>query len=285
MKFLPITSTKTLSYCRNLNVDDQTAIFVASYPKSGTTWMQWIALNLLSNNPSLITLDSSFHISKFSPFYEIDPHWEDDGQFSSLFSENHESLGSKLFNTHLPFKNMPLGRRAKYIYVVRNGKDVCTSFFYHLTNQTDNGGLECNFPEFLTNWCDGEIYYGNWLEHVKEWVLASQEQSNNILIVRYEDLKSNLIDSLLKIAKHIQSTKTEEEIMELAPKFSFSFMKEHMNCFQPISVSWKPGFDFIRKGEVGDHVNLFGPEENTIYSDMFRSKFPDGVPPSMEYFI
>lgn len=39
MPLLPISSSKTISMCRNLELRDSD-IFICSYPKSGTTWMQ-----------------------------------------------------------------------------------------------------------------------------------------------------------------------------------------------------------------------------------------------------
>lgn len=39
MPLLPISSTATIEMCRNLELRDSD-IFICSYPKSGTTWMQ-----------------------------------------------------------------------------------------------------------------------------------------------------------------------------------------------------------------------------------------------------
>jgi hypothetical protein len=102
IKYLPITSPQTLQLCSSRNVHDSAMpnIFIASYPKSGTTWMQAIVYALLSNGN-----DDFEHISNFSPFYEIDPHWEvaDDGtgSFAAKFAPFHAEIGHHVFNTHL----------------------------------------------------------------------------------------------------------------------------------------------------------------------------------------
>ena len=44
--------------------------------------------------------------------------------------------------------------------------------------------------------------------------------------------------------------RSEEELAALAPTLSFAFMREHKERFEPISVAWKPGFRFLRKGQV-----------------------------------
>jgi hypothetical protein len=38
IKYLPITSGQTLINCKALDVTNISTVFVASYPKSGTTW-------------------------------------------------------------------------------------------------------------------------------------------------------------------------------------------------------------------------------------------------------
>lgn len=102
IKYLPITSQQTLNFCAQRNVDDCDLpnIFIASYPKSGTTWMQAIVYSLLSNGNEVFQ-----HISNFSPFYEIDPHWEmtadGTGVVASKFSRFHQEIKHQVFNTHL----------------------------------------------------------------------------------------------------------------------------------------------------------------------------------------
>jgi hypothetical protein len=103
INYLPITSSQTLRFCSARNVDDCELcnVFIASYPKSGTTWMQAIVYALLSNGN-----DDFEHISNFSPFYEIDPHWEpaadgDTGIFARKFDHFHSQIGHNVFNTHL----------------------------------------------------------------------------------------------------------------------------------------------------------------------------------------
>ena len=60
---LPITSTATVSACAALPLKAGD-IFVASFPKSGTTWMQHIVHTLATNGDS--PLD---HISDACPFF------------------------------------------------------------------------------------------------------------------------------------------------------------------------------------------------------------------------
>lgn len=62
--------------------------------------MQAIVYALLSNGN-----EDFQHISNYSPFYEIDPHWEvgEDGiwRFATKFDPFHAEIEHHVFNTHL----------------------------------------------------------------------------------------------------------------------------------------------------------------------------------------
>ena len=52
---LPITSPETLKACASL-ATRSSDVFVASYPKSGTTWMQHIVHTLVTNDDSPLSV-------------------------------------------------------------------------------------------------------------------------------------------------------------------------------------------------------------------------------------
>jgi hypothetical protein len=55
-------------------------------------------------------------------------------------------------------------------------------------------------------------------------------------------------------------------------------MKANKNKYQPISVQWKDGFEFIRKGVVGDSASVFSCEQTALFDNMLREEFPEGFP-------
>ena len=68
---LSLTSKEILANCKNLtdSKDGYKTLFIASYPKSGTTWLQVIIYNLLTNGNQEFN-----HISEYSPFFEIEKY-------------------------------------------------------------------------------------------------------------------------------------------------------------------------------------------------------------------
>lgn len=241
--------------------------------------MQAIVYALLSRGN-----DHFQHISNYSPFFEIDPHWElssdgKDGRFASKFDCYHAEIRCRVFNTHLRWALLPKGPQAKYIYIYRNGKDVVTSFYHHLSNQDDSGGYSGTFDQFFDDWTQNKIIFGSWINHLKEFMEAAKDPLNNILVMRYEDMKTNLGDSVLRIADFLKCPLEKEFInTHISPKVTFECMKENQEKYQPISVKWKNNFEFIRKGLVGDSSSIFSPEQHKIFDEMIKNEFPNGPP-------
>ena len=273
-RVLPSTSNETLRKCVNLVECSTSTLFIASYPKSGTTWMQAIVFHLLSKGE--IPLE---HISLFSPFYEINETWNVvNDEIVSKYSENHKLLGWRVFNTHLLPSMLPQFTSARYIYVYRNGKDVAVSFYHHITNQVGNGGVENDdLRQFLADWSTGRLPFGSWICHLRNW-LEAIEKSSNILLIRYEDMVTDLGNSILKIATFLDQNVPADRLNELAHLLSFQAMKAKKELYQPISVQWKDGFNFLRKGIIGDSCSHFAEEEEMMIDSMLLREFPDGIP-------
>lgn len=174
------------------------------------------------------------HISTFSPFYEIDPHWDESTGLPKK-TKGETILGRRVFNTHLRWSQMPRSQtsKAKYIYVIRDGKDVVTSFFHHLSNQANAGGFDGTFEEFFDMWLEGTLPYGKYIDHIKSWLLRAGNGKDNVLVVYYDKLKSDLNFELVRINGFLglpplmvdPSKKDDSMWLKMLEVVSFSFMK------------------------------------------------------------
>jgi sulfotransferase len=273
---LPFSSQETIRKCLHLEASPSLkTLFIASYPKSGTTWMQAIIFHLLSAGQ--IPLQ---HISLFSPFYELNATWnEHDDRICTKYSDNHELLRWRVFNTHLLPIMLPKGDSVQYIYVYRNGRDVAISFFHHLSNQVSDGVAVDDVKQFLTDWSKGTLPFGSWIQHLRCWMTKIDDLViSNILLVRYEDLKNDLLSSIARISKFLNHSVTDTRLEELTALLSFECMKGSKSLYEPVSVQWKEGFEFLRKGAVGDSKEYFGADEELLISSMLSREFPDGIP-------
>ncbi|XP_019854574.1 PREDICTED: sulfotransferase 1C4-like [Amphimedon queenslandica] len=116
-------------------------VFLVTHIKSGTTWLQQIA-TLLKISGEKIGLDhESRHILEACPWLEV------------IGKEAATAVSSpRVFKTHLPYHMIPGGDPAtsvaKFIYVIRNPKDVAVSLYYHarlLKSNDFDGDWDCFF--------------------------------------------------------------------------------------------------------------------------------------------
>ena len=242
MPVLPITSEATLRACRAMAVSRQRDVFVCSYPKSGTTWTQNIAVRLLwdlahrgksdnsdddddgDGNGPQAPLPGDWHLSESAPFYEVDQYWkpgEDPGSgpMVRLPAETPILAGTadgdeeeyRVFNTHLLPHQLPAG--AKCVYVVRDPLDVMVSFYHHLSNQAvEDGGYTGSFEDFFEAFLDGTIVYGKWQDHVEAW-LGNRDPDDDyddddddddaFLLLHYDEMKRDLFGETKRLARFL----------------------------------------------------------------------------------
>lgn len=229
--------------------------FVVSFPKAGTTWTQQIGYLIFHQGVPPST-PQEFHDN--SPFIDM---------FGCGALKERIKLG--FIKTHLPYNLVPKSPQAKYLYVCRNPKDTCVSFFYHtsrfLCYDFEGGTLEDFFEVFM----NGETDDGDYFNHVLSWY--EHRNDPNVLFIHYEDMKAEPKKYVLTIAEFmskdhhqllLQNDRMLDDIIEYS---GIHFMKETAkdvfeNLFE--NASRKSAVPFIRKGIVGDWKEYFSEEMN-----------------------
>lgn len=238
-------------------------VFVVTYPRSGTTWMQMILYQL--------TTDGSMdlpHIAEYCPWFER----------SLRARRAFETRPSpRLFKSHLPYGKIPKGP-CKYIYVARDGKDVAVSY-YHL-NRTYNS-YEGSFAPFFNWFLEGKSPFGCWFEHVAGW--WAHRHDPNVLFLTYEELKRDLEGSIRRIAAFIGQDVPPDRMPLIVERSSFDFMKQHENKFDPAMESlWEQGVklkSFLRHGRAGEGAVCLTEEQKTRFEKAFAKQLDDlGIP-------
>ena len=163
----------------------------------------------------------------------------------------------------MPYELMPCGvpssTPCKYIYVSRNPKDVAVSFFFHYQRIHELPGAEIDWSLFLCNFHHGNVWFGDFFDHVLSW--WAHRHDSKVLFLTFEDMKKDLPSAVARIARFIGVDISDEIISKIAEKTSFSAMKSNDTA----NYSWSQTSgkaDFMRKGEVGDWVNYFTPEQS-----------------------
>jgi Sulfotransferase domain len=232
-------------------------IFIVTYPRSGTTWMQMILYQL--------TTDGSMdfpHIAEYCPWFER----------SQRSTRGFETCPSpRIFKSHLPYQKIPKGA-GKYIYVARDGGDVAVSYF-HLYRMYQ--GYEGTFAEFFEQFLRGEVQFGSWFRHVRGW--WEHRHDPNVLFLTYEELTRDLEGCIRKISDFCGLDTRADTLPGIVERSSFSFMKKHEAQFDPaIEMLWEQGTrlnSFLRNGRVGDGAIHLSCEQLERLEEAFRNGF------------
>jgi len=215
-------------------------IFIVTYPKSGTTWLQMIAYQLTTDG----AMDFA-HIDEVSPFLEITmmPRRR---KISDLRAT------PRVVKSHMPYQEIPKGP-GRYIYGTRNGLDVAVSYHHHVRKYVPGWG-QFSVGEFFSRFMTGRVPYGSWFEHVAGWL--RNEDRLNVLVVTYEELSADLEAGVKRIADFCGITIDPAAMPRILERCSFAFMREHDARFAlptggppPAPAGPEPGF--IRRGQVG----------------------------------
>ena len=245
----PVADQEHIEKLRNFKLypDD---VWVASYPKSGTTWTQQI-VRLIRNNGE----EDSRTISEAVPWLE---------GLKQYPEVNMDELPRpRAFKVHFPYDLLPCGpphtTPCKYIYVMRNPKDLAVScYFYYKT--LFNKTLEWN--GFWKDFLAGNVIYGNYFDHVLSW--WSHRDEENILFLKYEDMKKDLRRAVSQITSFIDADLSDGVLDKIVRLTTFDNMKDDKSA----NFSWCPlhykegGTEFLRKGSVGDWRNYFSVNQS-----------------------
>lgn len=269
--YYPNTLQGVLNFQKGFNPQD-TDIIIASFPKSGTTWLKALTFALLERSKNRSSDDPHPLLSNnphgLIPFFETNLYLK-----SSKPDLTKLSSSPRLFSTHMPlhtlqvpFKESP----CKIVYVCRNVKDVLVSQWYfrcaYLHKEVDKSILESLFESL----CRGVGYFGPFWEHVLSYWRGSLEDSKHVIFMRYEDMKAEPVAEVKRLAEFLGFPFTEEEehngcidkILELCSLRNLSGLEINKTGKNCNNVHYSK---FFRKGEVGDFKNHLTLEmENKI---------------------
>uniref|UniRef100_A0A131XUZ0 Putative sulfotransferase n=1 Tax=Ixodes ricinus TaxID=34613 RepID=A0A131XUZ0_IXORI len=243
-------------------------VFIDTFPKCGTNWTKRIVQLLFGENSAR---DSDYGLS--TSFFEM------------VGKDVIEALPQpRIITTHLEYQLLPKHPGAKYIYVVRNPKDCCVSYFHHTKKTKVYHFEDGTFDEYLQLFVDGETSFGDYFSHLLSWY--PNIHVANVIFLTYENMKKDPEAAVLKIAKFLE-VKDPELMDPLSDKFkkvmelsSVDSMKEYLvNNYKkamgdqdpekwtakedyPLARAPPPPDVMVRKGIIGDWRNVFSKEQS-----------------------
>ncbi len=196
-------------------------IWVASYPKSGNTWVRSIISSLIYtedgifDGPCIRKIGQypqrrflEYFTKDFNNIHEIKKHW--------ISSQERINLDGKIkfFKTHhlnckvdnYPFTNKECTRAT--IYIVRDPRNLVDSISNHFSKSIEESKKFLLTSMVLSPGKEIELrsgnvitYLGTWKEHYKFWT----NDNENLLIIKYEDLIKNIHQEIDKIVAFLRN--------------------------------------------------------------------------------
>lgn len=214
-------------------------VFVGSYPRSGSTWLRFMMLEILAG-----------HASGFANTNEMLPDVGKHETGSPVLPGN-----GRFIKTHEVFR--PEYKRA--VYLVRDPRDVALSEFAY---QTALGLENCDFDSYLERFLrNGVNPFSSWVDHVNSWIEAGRTGRGEILHMNFEQLKQKPEEQLGRIVDFLGMPEVRERIPAAIANNSLARMKEKEKA-NPQRASAKGRF--IRSGSAGGWRSSFTERQSQL---------------------
>jgi aryl sulfotransferase len=248
----------------NFRDDD---IVIATYAKSGTTWLQQIVAQLLFNG------QEGLEVADMSPWLDLRVPPKD-VKLPVVEAQTHR----RFLKTHLPVDALVFSDKAKYIYIGRDGRDVLWSMYNHhaSANETWYAALNdtpgrvgppiepppASITQYYHDWLDkdGHPWWPFW-ENIRSW--WDIRTLPNVLLLHFANLKQDLPGEIRRVAEFIGTPIDESKWESVIHHCTFDYMKENATRSVPLGGAfWDGGAQaFIHKGTNGRWRDVLSPDE------------------------
>jgi hypothetical protein len=213
-------------------------VFTASYPKSGVTWTRFTLFEILSGMSSSFKTTNQLMtgIGKHKQAMQLLPN------------------GGRLIGTHEQYRK----DYQRVIYVARDARDVVSSEYHFLSAlEYFHGSMDEYIKTFLFT-CGSAYGYGPWQRHVDSWLDSPLAGTDNMLLVRYEDLRKDPVHWFTQMVDFLGVNVDRGRIAQAVENNSLQKMREK-EIKEPVRVSIKGRF--VRDGAVRGWLSKLTPEQ------------------------
>ena len=248
-------------------------IIIATWAKSGTTWLQQIIANLIFNGET-----EGMPVGDMSPWLDFRlPPLE--AKLPEVEAQTHR----RFLKTHLPLDAFPYQKQVKHIYIGRDGRDCCWSMYNHHLHLNDvlYDGLKslpqpwdpviepphtADLREYYLDWFykDGFPFWPFW-ENVRTWWTA--RNLPNMYFLHYQNLKDDMEGQMRKIADFLEIPIDESKWEKIVYHCTFDYMKENATLSTPLGGAIFDGGAavFVNRGENGRWQDVLTDEDKKQY--------------------
>jgi aryl sulfotransferase len=266
-------------------------VIVATAPKVGTTWTQRIVSLLIFQSPEPRS------IMQTSPWLDCRFQIPIDVAITMLEEQTHR----RAVKSHLPFDALPLYDQVRYIHTARGGLDACSSYHNHYAGfkpeayaTFDRIGLDdetigrplprppADQRAFFRFWIDSKSGSGS--AQAKDffdiersfWCERGRE---NLLLVHYNDLKTDLSGEMRRIAAFLGIDTPAALWPRLVEAATFDAMKRDGAALLPeIGRALREGHDtLLNKGVNGRWRDALTEDDVRLYRECAAQALSPGL--------
>ena len=261
-------------------------IWIASYPKSGNTYLRSFLASYFYSENGKFSFDHLSKIHQFPnmKFSKFNSETKEEASKNWIFNQNafFEKDTLNLVKTHnclIPFKGNYFTSRKETlggIYIVRDPRNVITSIthhysvdynkaFNHMTNE-NSSLLETSFELDHSNF----TYLNSWSNHYKSW---KNNSIFDVLFIRYEDLQKDKENTFKKVIQFVNKL-TNRDIKINESKFLNSIKSTNFSNLKNKELN--EGFEeSVYSKKIGKKVNFFNLGFNNRWQKLLPSDIRD----------
>jgi len=247
--------------------DTKTLVWLASYPKSGNTWLRAFLANYMIDTDEPVSINDmqkiSFGDSALEPIAAIarrDPRTLPPQQLAAAREANLERIATdgaaahfvKTHNAHIRVAShwlIPARLTRQAVYLIRNPLDLVISYADHWGLSFEAAAKQIGSTRNVipANTRTVTQFLGKWSDHVRGW---ARTRDFKVLVLRYEDLLDDPMTGFERILRHIE-VPIEPNVIEQAIRFSSFESLSSQEAAGGFREKSEPQQRFFRKGTSG----------------------------------
>lgn len=182
-------------------------VFIATYPKCGTTWMQQIVHGLRTRGAM-----------QFAEIGAVVP-WLEMAYDIGMDPAAEQVARPRAFKSHLHWGNVPKGGR--YIHVTRDPVAAAISLYRFFEGWVFEAGC-IDIDTFVAEFFTGGSGSGRYWDHLQSWWPARSR--DDVLFLCYEELVANPADGIVRVAALLEIDLDDALLALVLEQSSRSFM-------------------------------------------------------------
>ena len=246
-------------------------IVIATYAKSGTTWLQQIVSQLIFDGRE------GLPVAQMSPWLDLRVPPKD-----IKLPEVDKQTHRRFVKTHLPVDALVFSPDARYLYIGRDGRDVVWSLYNHHANANQAWYAALNdtpgrvgppigpppdsVRQYFHDWLDrdGFPFWSFW-DNVRSW--WDIRDLPNVMLVHFARLKADMAGEIRRIAAFLDIAIDEARWDAIVEHCGFDYMKANAAASVPLGGAfWDGGAEtFLHKGTNGRWHDVLSAEEVAAY--------------------